>query len=182
MTPTQQTAHDLRLNLVEGPIGEWSPFNILKMRGRVMGPWDIKAHVIGASHLISVNYKGVCFHEIVACMEVKAAARRIYYGPIPEAGDLAHRFLGQVEYRFDAKILPWDAGEPVMANLEQAAEGDAGRQFGMTVDFPPVDTETIPKTILLVAMEDRSLRFETVHSYPYEDCIVLTETSIKETL
>ncbi len=181
MTPPLQTVRDLRLNLVEGPINEWSQFTILQGRSEILGPWGIKAHVIGASHLISIHHQDRQFHEIVACMEVKAAARPLYYGPIPDAGSLTQQFMGQVEYRFDSQILEWEAGEPVMLHLEQRVNLDAERQFGLAVDFSPVGAKNIPKTIILVKMENQVLRLETVHSYPNENCIAFTETSIKET-
>jgi hypothetical protein len=172
----------LRLNLIEGPIRKWSQFNILKVEEKAMGPWRIKAHVIGASHLISVRYKHVRFHEILACLKVKAAAGRIYYGPLLDTGSLTHRFPDRIEYRFDSKILKWSAGEPIIRKLEQMLPAGGDRQFGLMADYSPVQTGAVPKTIILIKMASQALEFETVHSYPNEDCIVFSETSIKETL
>lgn len=182
MIPVLYAARDLRLNLVEGAMDDWSHFRIMKVEGMAMGPWDVKAHVIGASHLISVNCKGVLFHEIIACMEVKADAKRVYYGPIPDGGNLTHRFVDRVDYRFDSKILKWGIGEPLMIELERLASKGGESQIGLVAEFPPVDTAIIPKTIILIKLDGKVLKFKTVHSYPNEDCIVFTETIIKETL
>jgi hypothetical protein len=182
MTPILQTAHDLRLNLIEGPIRKWSQFNILKVEEKAMGPWRIKAHVIGASHLISVRYKHVRFHEILACLKVKAPTGRICCSPLMHTGSLSHRFPDRIEYRFDSKILKWSAGQPIILKLEQMLPADGDRQFGIMAEYSPVRTGTTPKTIILIKMTSQALKFETVHSYPNEDCIVLSETSIKEAL
>ncbi|MBU1054385.1 MAG: DUF2617 family protein [Proteobacteria bacterium] len=182
MIPVLQAARDLRLNLIEGQMADWSQFRILKAQGMDRNPWNVKAHVIGASHLISVNYNGSLFHEIFACMEVKADAKPIYYGPIMDIGNLTHKFVDKLSYKFDSKILKWDTGEPLMLDLEHMANTAGDNKIGLVAEFPPINTDIITKTIVLITMDDKMLKFETVHSYPNEDCIVFTQTRIKETL
>jgi hypothetical protein len=99
-----------------------------------------------------------------------------------DAGSLNHRFPDGIEYRFDSKILKRSAGEPVILKLEQMLSADGDRQFGLMAEYSPVQTGRVPKTIILIKMAGRALKFETVHSYPNEDCIVFSETSIKEAL
>jgi hypothetical protein len=181
MTPTPQSACDLRLNLIEGPLNEWTQFQILQSSGMSLGPWGVAAHVIGASHLISIRHDDLCFHEIFACMEVNSDAGLIFYGPITPPGNLVHRFADRIEYAFKPEKMGWRAGESVMADLEHRMNNHPGDCIGLSVGFAPIDGGTIPKTIVLIASDNQTLRFETVHSYPNEECIVCTDTRIKET-
>lgn len=202
MTPVLQTAKDLHLNLIEGPMGDLSQFRILKAHSLVLGEWRVKAHIIGASHFISVDGNGVIFHEIFACMKVKSSAKRIYYGPIPETGNLTHRFDNGVtssgveyhvaehpgieypciEYKFNSKLTRWDDGESHLLELERLAHESPAGRIGLVEDFPHVNAAIDPKTIVLVKIDGKILKFETVHSYPNENRIVFTQTIIKEAL
>lgn len=182
VTPVLQTTHDLRLNLIQGQMDDWSQFQVLQADRLTSDLWDVKAHIIGASHLISVKYRGVLFHEILACMEVQADAERIHYGPITDVGTQAHRFADRVDYTFNSKTEKWGAGEAIMLALERRVNIGGDSSMGLMVAFPPIDPAITPKTIILIKMDGKVLKFETVHSYPNEDRIVFTQTIIKETL
>jgi hypothetical protein len=181
MTPTPQSACDLQLNLIEGPLNEWTQFQILQSSGLSLGPWDVSAHVIGASHLISIRHDDLCFHEIFACMEVISDARQIFCRPMAQTGNLVHWFSDRIEYTFKPEKMDWRAGVSVMADLEQRVNNPSGDCIGLSVGFAPIDGGAVPKTIVLVEPDNHALRFETVHSYPNEACIVFTDTRIKET-
>ncbi len=182
MTAVLQTARDLRLHLVKGPLANPAEYEILQKQRMVSGPWTINAHIIGASHLISIQYKDLLWHEIFACMTIQDDPEQLYSGRLKDVNQLIHRFADQIEYHFRSETLSWDRGEPILNVLEEKANQSAAGQIGLVEDFLPIDTTVVPKTIIVITVNGKVLEFETLHSYPNEERLVFTQTLIKEML
>jgi len=177
-----QSANNLRLSLIRGPINSAQHFDVLDTGSMEFGIGYIKADIIGASHVINFKIRGFEFSEIFACVEPKIGGRRLVYGPLKDfsADHISYGFKKEhVKYSFSARISDWDEGEETLNNCEKYAIACGNRtgRIGLVREFPSKDANHAPKTIVTVWHNER-IQVETVHSYPNERRIVFTKTSI----
>jgi len=174
---------DLRFTLSEGTLDK-RVLPILEA-GSLPGGIGIEAGVIGASHFVSylIEGKGV-LNEVFACMELDPSAKA-HWGPLGEvlgAVDLSFPSLG-VKYSFVPALKGWEEAQAQLQKIEHKiaaikATGSKHR-LGLRFDFPADKEGRTPKTLVWVHQSSGyEVHVETVHSYPHENLIVSTRSTI----
>jgi hypothetical protein len=194
-----QSASDLRLHLLRGEL-DLRQFALLDAARLERPRLRVHACIIGASHLLQVELPGAArFNEVFACAEVGTASQRVFRGPLEELpGALELEIAAGASYRFRSRLATdsrrW---EPLRALEERvrrarARQGESG-ELGLCFEFPRHPTprrsdpagaqrcDEAPKTMLWAGVDASggTLRVESVHSYPNEDCAVFSETRIR---
>jgi hypothetical protein len=189
------SASSLCLNLVSGhvdvstlhPISETGL--ILTIGGVAM---KIELGILGASHFMSLaSISGNrALTEVVACAGVGATDQRLYFGPLgcKQIGPLTQSiFDGALTYTFSARTERWS--EPAASTIGKLAHNivranqDSDRPtVGLTFEFPrssTVHTDQQPMTLVYLETDpDRGIRLQTVHSYPNDSVVVVTESML----
>jgi len=174
---------DLRFTLSEGTLDKRA-LHILET-GSLPGGIGIEAGVIGASHYVSylIDGKGV-LNEVFACVELDPSAKA-HWGPLGEilgTVDLSFPSLG-VKYSFTPVVKGWEEAQAQLQKIEhQIAEVKAAgskHRLGLRFDFPVDKEGRTPKTLVWVHQSaGYEVRVETVHSYPHENLVVSTRSTI----
>ena len=182
MEYVDQSAKELRLSLLTGNV-DMNQFSVLSA-GIIQQPkLIIKAGIIGASHFLSIYKDDIVFHEIFACMEVKGGDKLLHYGPLDFVEGSADLALKGIHYSFEAYMHNWDEASNRMNDIETEIHNlnDFSKSVGLCFNFAGKDKNRIPKTLVLAKFHSgpsdglNQLKIKTVHSYPNEDTIVLTE-------
>jgi hypothetical protein len=158
-----------------------SQFAVL-MQDRASGfGLEVEARVIGASHFISFKYADLQIHEIVSCAEVKASSARIYYGSLEDVSDsLDLSLFSKVSYAFTPRIIKAGSGdgEPLRIELMAQSAGQYENQLGLVYEFSGFKGLAQPKTIIWLRLDESEAKVSTIHSYPNERNIVVTQSRI----
>ena len=175
-----QSAFGLRLNIIEGDLDK-GQFNILDQGTLTTPDFILEAAVIGASHILTISNAYTTFHEVFACIDVQTEGRRAFYGPLNKvAGSLNLVFGGQIHYGFKSQLFSKVDGEFFLSDIEEKARtGDKANCLGLIYEFPHGKLEIVPKTIVFAKTKGQEMDISTVHSYPGEGNIVITETFVK---
>lgn len=178
-----QSALDLRLTLIQGEVDP-AQFHVLEYGSLQDRSFSVRAGIIGASHYVTVDLHGSRFTEVFACMDVESDTKPVCSLPISEIIGFRPPAIHEVEYTYDfgARLYSWEQGEAHAARIEQAAREALDRpdEIGLVHVFPGAVDGRIPKTILSLrwSRSSRHLHIETVHSYPNEGNIVITQTAV----
>jgi hypothetical protein len=186
-----QSAAELRLNVVDGPL-DLSQFTLLAA-DRIFGTrLSVRAGIIGASHVLEVRHPGLpALHEVFACCDVRpppAPGRQLYSGGVLDlAGAFECEPADGFGYRFRSEVADLAAAASVLARLEERVGDCAGSpgQIGLHYTFPcsprSPDSPAPPKTVVWAALDpdERSVRVETAHCYPNEGSVVFSESRIR---
>ena len=179
-----ESATDLRLHLIPGLV-EKSRFSILKQGDLLLGNLHIKAHIIGASHMIHYDIQGRRLTEVLACSDGTTKLENdVYWGPTNKAGGHVDVTLcDDLEYSSHIDRIDWRQAADVRRDLEEDIVLAAGRinEIGLTFRFPrPDESAPTPETLVWVRASDyASVDVRTAHSYPVEQSLVLTSTRIR---
>ena len=176
-----QSAFGLRLNIIEGDLDK-GQFNILDQGTLTTPDFILEAAVIGASHILTISNAYTVFHEVFACIDVQTDSRRAFYGPLDKvAGRLNLVFRGQIHYGFKSQLFSKVDGEPYLNDIERQVRTykDKADYLALAYEFPHGKLETVPKTIVFAKTKGQEMDISTVHSYPGEGNIVITETFVK---
>ena len=178
-----ESATDLRLHLIPGLV-EKSRFSILKQGDLRLGDLLIKAHIIGASHMIHYDIQGRRLTEVLACSGGAELDDNIYWGSTNKVGGKVDLTLcHDLEYSSRIDRTDWRQAADVRRDLEQDVALAANRlnEIGLSFRFPrPDDSTPAPETLVWVRASDHaSVDVRTAHSYPLERSLVLTSTRIR---
>jgi hypothetical protein len=153
----------------------------------------IETGILGASHFMTLAPVGGedTITEVVVCAEVGAADRRLHFHPLGSSGRIGplsqSLMRGALNYSFSAWTEPWsEASAGLLHQLERSIElADAGSSktsTGLVFRFPnlqPGQTDQQSETIVfLEADEDREIRLKTIHSYPNDGVLVVTQSKL----
>jgi hypothetical protein len=189
------SASSLCLNLVSGHV-DVSTLHPISETGLILtiGGVELKIElgILGASHFMSLAPIGGnrALTEVVACAGVGATDQRLYFGPLgcKQIDALTQSiFDGALIYTFSARTERW--AEPaantvgkLARNIAQANPDLDRPTVGLTFEFPhssTVHTDQQPMTLVyLEADPDRGIRLQTVHSYPNDSVVVVTESML----
>jgi hypothetical protein len=174
-----QSASALKLGIVSEFLA-LDQFNVLSSL-MIKTPIKIEARIIGASHCISFVLNKQLFTEVFACTEVRAK-NIIFARQLSEMSCPLHLRLNEFDYKFKAKIISWEEGVSFSESLEQLARKKSEKIIGLVEDFPVCHkTGLIPKTIIVISNKSDLgfVQIDTVHSYPNEQKIVFTTSTIE---
>lgn len=179
-----QSASGLQLSVVDGDFNK-DQLSILMSETMHFGPLKIDAAVIGASHCISMTGPDFLIHEVFACLDVEAS-KLAYCGKLGSVlgsiklniNGYRYKFYLPRIYTFDEEItfLQWKE----LQNLADLMKRDEG--IGLRFQFPNDEGfMNPPETIVIARKIDGRLTFQTLHSYPNEQRIVLTKSIMEAT-
>ena len=186
---SDNSATALRHSVIEGEL-DLKQFNILK-QSRVDSKepkFTIHGRIIGASHLLTFDFDSRVFHELFACQENEISNNEIAaYGPLGKvSATIQLKLWNRIDYSFQAKLLRYvDAGQWLNEFEQNAAEigrSEEWNTMGLVFDFPMHESiKIVPKTIVIVNYNetDGQIKITTAHSYPYEQTIVRSESTLQ---
>ncbi len=183
MIYTDQSAKDLRLNLVRGPVDK--KLLAVLCTGEVELPYGkVDAGIIGASHYLEFSNPdgSVVFTEVFACTDLDVEGRE-YYGDLNDSSSITKHF-GNLTYDFSVRNLNMEKGEDAFIELMgKINQNFSNLQIGLQYLFPVQDTEGDFPPLTLVHVkadpEKPSVEVDTLHAYPNEGSLVFTKTHVQ---
>jgi hypothetical protein len=189
------SASSLCLNLVSGhvDVSTLHPISETGLSLTIGGiAMKIELGILGASHFMSLaSISGNrALTEVVACTGVGATDQQLYFGPlgckqiVPFTQPI---FDGALIYTFSARTERWSGPAPstvgkLARNIAQANQDVDRPTVGLTFEFPRssnVHTDQQPMTLVYLETDpDRGIRLQTVHSYPNDSVVVVTESML----
>ena len=173
------SARALRLRLYEGPVGSHGP-QVLASGTANRDDIRIHASVIGSSHVMEVRGRDVTLTELLACEPLATGSPVALWEP----GGPVIEYVGRegVRYSFEARTMDWDRAVPefdLTRSLILSAE-DSSSELGLAFRFPDGrSSHRAAETLVWAAACDGGVRARTVHSYPTEGLVVVSETTIE---
>jgi hypothetical protein len=190
------SASALCFNLVSGAVDVASLHPISKM-GLVLPiggiEIQIEAGILGASHFMTLAPIGGkdAMTEVVVCSEVEPADRRVYLKPLSCSGridPLTQTLLdGALSYSFSAWTEPWSGASTgtfhqLERRIELANAASSKTSTGLAFRFPSLparQTDQPPETmVFLELVTNQGMRLQTIHSYPNDHVLVVTESKL----
>jgi hypothetical protein len=181
ISAVSQSSNDLILSIISGPFNSEEHFNIFSSDVIESCNFNVKAHIIGASHIIRFRFGDMEINEIFACMQMDMAPKKVSYGPFKNSSyEKITQRMGHIIYNFSAQTKCWEDGEDRLKEWEDRANAYGAKDdtIGLSYEFPRVDSIYPPKTVIMVAAEKSDIEVKTIHSYPNENNITFTNTTI----
>jgi hypothetical protein len=150
--PIHQNPADLSLNILTTRLH--LPLTVLKQHTLQIGAWSLQFHIIGESHLVTIEHDGVLvLSELLACVEVEASACLHHH----RFNDLAAHCFQQLGYSIAVEFS--DCYEDVPVEVDGVIE----------VAFPEIADQTPITRIVWTRIGEHAVRWHTLHVYPGED-------------
>jgi hypothetical protein len=179
LTYVDQSADNLRLNLVEGIVDK-KLLNVLSTGGVDLSYGRIEAGIIGASHYLEFTRPdgSIAFTEVFACIDV-ASSNQVLSEKLQNVASLNKEF-GDINYDFSSCKLNWKEGKEKYNELLGLVHSDHDDlHIGLQFRFPSLEKgDFSPLTLVYVKADPKNLcvEVETLHAYPNEDALVFTKT------
>lgn len=172
-----QSANDLRLSLVDGLFNKEQL--LILCADKLNLSWIvIEAHIIGASHCVSLQIGNFVFNEVFACTDVKTNNKMYFQGLLKNIKKGVEFDFKEMSYNFSLKIGNFNTdGE--LASLENKVLNKNKSEIGLVYEFPQDDFSHIPKTIVFGIFVKNVFKLKTAHTYPNENKIIYTESIFK---
>jgi len=185
---TDQSADELRLNLVRGAVDK-EKLTVL-CTGVIDLPFksggQLEVGIIGASHYVELknSVDNVLLTELFACVKCVELnpQERMLTAFLHEVGAVKKRVNG-LEYEFESHKTMWKQSSQDFCTLSNAvASRLANHQLGLVYAFPKAKNDKFPPTTLVYAelLNQKAIGIKTIHAYPNEETLVFTSTTITE--
>lgn len=171
------TTDALKLSLISGPVEPERYFHVMK-QAELQGSPGIRAYVIGSSH-VAVFGDDPCMTEILACSEVPQENPSLRCRLFEEQGQNRVQLdLGSFRYRCDIETVSF--GSEVIDRMRDQAKSFAENgKIGLSAKFP-CRNGLAPLTVVCAeVLPDGGGRVRTLHSYPEENRVVITDSSVE---
>lgn len=181
MTPVafkDLSAHALRLRLYAGSVT--CPHATVLLRGRAArGDLEIRASVIGASHVMEVRSGSLALTELLACAAPENAQPVAWWQP----GDSAVEYAAHdaVRYRFHAEVMDLEGVRATLRQLRRMIRraDRSPTEIGLAHRFPSGSNGPwTAETLVWAAARPGGVTARTAHSYPSEGLVALSESSV----
>jgi hypothetical protein len=187
----EQKAEHLYLSLIRGAVPK-EQVQIL-CSGVLETPLgNLNASIIGASHffeLMDANGETL-FSEVLACQKLDVK-ETLFYDKVTDANNYQQK-IKNIDYKFKAEQINWDVD--IMSYYKKLCDKSSHHAgFALRFQFPDshnlknnIDTKKKEKTkrqaitMLTVLEYKNKIRINSLHAYPNEKQIVLSQTTIKE--
>ena len=171
------TTGSLKLSLLSGRMEPEGYFTVMD-RAELSGKPGIRAYVIGSSHL-AVFGDGPCITEILACSEVPQENICLRCSPFEKQGQNRVRIdIGSFRYRCHMDTVPFGSGV-VDRMRDQAKSFAENGQIGLSAQFPCRNSRAPLTVVCGEVLPDCGVRIQTLHSYPEENRVVVTDSSVE---
>ena len=170
-----QSASGLALNLLQGPV-DIEQFTVLRAGTLNLGHVNVRAAIIGASHVLTFQTPERTLTEVFACTGRRAGANRIFFGRLEHLldDDTGVAFADGFTYRFRASFGDAAYVERLKGSLANGLDA-----IGMKFRFPPGNRDGAPpETVVSVRHTPTSIHAETAHSYRQEGKVVITVSEL----
>jgi hypothetical protein len=176
MEYAEQTSGTIRLYLGRGDF-DIAQFTIL-MEHTVMHD-DLSIHfgILGESHYVRFEKGSEVLTEVCACTDATTLPEEVIVSDfLPNLHTLpVTAVFGSQSYSFSFTYLPWKEGESRLQTLREQKENEM--MHHLTYVFPsPEEHPTEAVTELFLTL-DKTIIFQSVHTYPNEGVMVFTESS-----
>jgi hypothetical protein len=190
------SASALCFNLVTRAV-DISTLHPISKAGRILSIGGIRIKIetgiLGASHFMTLSPAcgGDSIAEVVVCSEVGAADQRLCFTPLGgngRIGPITQPILnGALTYTFTAWTEPWSAPAVdtvrKLASCIELADSDSSKpSTGLVFNFPSLPSaQTDQQAMTMVYLEsdpDREIHLRTIHSYPNDGVLVVTESRL----
>jgi Protein of unknown function DUF2617 len=177
-----QQADQLHINLIRGAVPR-SQVQILCSGELQTISGSINASIIGASHFFEwKNLQGeTIFSEVFACQKVEVA-ESIFYATVKQAGTYQKHIEG-IDYLFQAEQIAWD--EDIVSHFKRLCDKTSHHAgFALRFQFPDSDNLNVNSrfqavTMLSVLLNKNQVIINSLHAYPKEKQLVLSQTTLK---
>jgi hypothetical protein len=168
---SHQRVVDLVYRLCRGAV-DLQAMTVLERREVSLAPGlEAALVVLGASHAVELRWAGERATEILACAAVPRGVDVV--AEVAPAAEVERRFeLPGLSLAWRLRIVPDDEAQRERVRRTLAAASFAAR--GVAVRFPP--GRGVAGGLTLVVAREGAPVVETIHSYPAEGMLVLTET------
>ena len=179
-----QSATELRLHVVAARL-DFQHFRPLATVHLEQPPFQVRASIIGASHIIHIAYDHTQhISEILACTDTPPALQPAFSDWIVNlARPIDLQLTPALHYHFEAQRTDSQRGLPAFQALAQRivqASADTARSssIGLDYSFPATPRGPAPQTLVWVMLDKPSQRvtIKTAHSYPNEDTIIFSDS------
>jgi len=162
---THQSATQLSYRLIAAR-ADLRPLRILESRELSWGDWNVRIHVLGASHAVELRLKDVWVTELLTCAKDSHSEESLLSLAANAATTGCARGPG---------ILCRVSLEPLSLALGDDLEGEFPADCRLDVAFPGGGA-TAPITRIGWRTAGPMFIVNTVHSYPEESCVVRSAT------
>ncbi|MFK5984540.1 MAG: DUF2617 family protein [Pseudomonadota bacterium] len=182
-----QQADQLRLNVIYGSVPR-DQVQLLCSGILTTANGSINAHIIGASHFFEWknNHGEVVFSEIFACQKINVK-ESLFYGAVNKS-TLYSKNINGIDYAFSARQVNWD--ENLLSHFDNlCAISPTHKSFALRYQFPDtIDTSNKQDnqeknqgaaiTLLSVQQLPKIIQLDSLHAYPKEQQLVISQTKI----
>lgn len=182
-----QQADQLYLSLIKGAVPK-DQVQILCSGELNTAFGTITASIIGASHffeLKTVTGK-ILFSELLACQKLHGT-ETIFYDKVKNTNEFSKK-IDNIIYKFKTEKLPWDAA--IMSYFKKLCDTNSSHTgFALRFQFPTTKQQEPTKindawpllaiTMLTVLEYNNKIKINSLHAYPNEKQLVLSQTIIK---
>lgn len=138
-------------------------------------------HIIGASDAIIAHFPACAITEVLACKKIKVDDYLYQTSFSKLKFPFFHNFTAcEMNYSFSAQVHEWDIGLKTCKTLEDIIKTRHRGTLGRIKSFPKGVYGIKPKTLVFIDLRNPlGIGWKTIHSYPNEQKIVETTTTIK---
>ena len=149
--PIHQNPADLSLNILTARVP--LSLTVLMQQTLQLGPYTLQFHIIGESHLVTIEYDGaLVLCELLACVAVDANACLHHH----HFNDLEAHCFQRPGYSISVEFSDCYGDVPVEADGV------------LEVTFPKIGNQTPITRIVWTLVSESTMRWHTLHVYPDE--------------
>ena len=187
-----QKAEHLYLSLILGSVPE-DQVQILCSGELITSLGSVHASIIGASHFFELqNAEGkTIFSEVLACQKLDVI-KTLFYDKVKVANNYS-QIIDNISYKFKAEQRLWDAD--IMSYFKKLCDtSNHHAGFALRFQFPPnqepnqesnkneLSNNSLKAMTMLTVLEyPNKVRINSLHAYPNEKQLVLSQTTLKST-
>jgi len=168
-----QYSTDLKLNLIYEPLDK-SSLTVLKMQKvDILYGFSIEAAVIGESHYVTLLFNNIeIFSELLACIDLSAQHKNLEILACTESNNFISHVVSDMHYAIDINIV--EANQKIIEAFSKTSKV----LVNLSYKFENQEYEIEAKTEIKIVLIEENLLIETLHSYPNENKIVLSRSSL----
>lgn len=159
---------------MEGDEPQLDTLHVLSTVCGSVAAFDVRAHVLGASHAVRITHDDRYFWEVLSCIELPY--KSLASGEYPNECEVLG---GTYRYHFSVRYETYERGEPKsLAELKNQASVSPHGEIGTWQAFPQGNAIYVPYTIVVVAACKGGLVIRSIHSYPNHNQVVYSTTKL----
>lgn len=179
MEYTDQSSGAIRLYLTKGDL-DISQFTVLARKQIAWDPLSVDFGVLGESHFIQLTIGEKTFTEICACTDatIPEGVHVFESDFLANLPNDVRTLFDDYTYEFTFAFTNWEDGTKQLAKLREKQGQSAVEYLGHV--FPKLDSDTRdPVTEVYVETGPDGILLFSVHTYPNEEMMVFTESSLR---